>query len=248
MAEQQEQQAGAGALEEQTGIPAIRDQLVLIQDVAGDEWWQDVSVPMLEHVRKRLRTLVKLIEKTKKKIVYTDFEDERGQETLVNLPEVSPGMDYERFRSKAQQFVRAHDTHLSIRKLRRNVPLTATDLEELERILLEAGIGSHAQIERAKQESNGLGVFIRSLVGLDREAAKQAFSRFIVGRAPTANQIEFINLIVNYLTEHGIMDPRALYESPFTDISPRGPEGVFPSQQVDELVTILNQIRETAAA
>lgn len=238
----------ASALEEQSAIPAIRDQLVLIQDVAGDEWWQDVSVPMLEHVRKRLRTLVKLIEKTKKKIVYTDFEDERGTETLVNLPEVSTGMDYERFRSKAQQFVKAHDNHLTIQKLRRNVPLTATDLEELERILLEAGIGSHAQIERAKQESNGLGVFIRSLVGLDREAAKQAFSRFIVGKSPTANQIEFINLIVNHLTEHGFMDPRALYESPFTDISPRGPEGVFHSPQVDELVTILKQIRETAAA
>ena len=115
-------------------------------------------------------------------------------------------------------------------------------------MMLEAGIGSHAQIDRAKQESNGLGVFIRSLVGLDREAAKQAFSRFIVGKSPTANQIEFINLIVNHLTEHGIMDPSALYESPFTDISPRGPEGVFPSQQVDELVTILKQIRETAAA
>ena len=238
----------ASALEEQSAIPAIRDQLLLIQDVAGDEWWQDVSVPKLEHVRKRLRTLVKLIEKTKKKIVYTDFEDERGQETPVTLREIGTGMDYERFRSKAQQFVKAHDNHLSIQKLRRNVPLTSTDLEELERILLQASIGSHAQIERAKQECNGLGIFIRSLVGLDREAAKQAFSLFLVGKSPTANQIEFINLIVNHLTEHGIIDPSALYESPFTDISPRGPEGVFPSQQVDELVTILKQIRESAAA
>lgn len=60
-------------------------------------------------------------------------------------------------------------------------------------------------------------------------------------------QLSFVYL-VNHLTEHGIMDPRALYESPFTDIIPRGPEGVVPSPQVDELVTILNQIRETAAA
>ena len=60
-------------------------------------------------------------------------------------------------------------------------------------------------------------------------------------------QFSFVDL-VNHLTEHGIMDARALHESPFTDISPRGPKGVFLSQQVGKLVTILNQIRETAAA
>jgi len=237
----------ASALEEQTGIPAIRDQLALIQEVAGEEWWHDVSVPMLELVRKRLRLLVKLIEKSKKKIVYTDFEDVRGDESIVELPQISPGMNYERFCAKVQQFVREHENHLSIQKLRRNVPLTAMDLEELEHLLLQAGVGTQSHLDRAKQECSGLGIFIRSLVGLDREAAKQAFSRFLVGKSPAANQIEFINLIVNYLTEHGIMEPSALYESPFTDISPRGPEGVFQSQQVDELVTILNQIRKTAA-
>jgi type I restriction enzyme R subunit len=44
------------------------------------------------------------------------------------------------------------------------------------------------------------------------------------------------------------MDPARLYESPFTDINPRGPEGVFTEPQVDELVSVLNEIRQTAAA
>jgi type I restriction enzyme, R subunit len=39
-----------------------------------------------------------------------------------------------------------------------------------------------------------------------------------------------------------------LYESPFTDMSPRGPDGVFSSTQVDELVSVLNQVRERAVA
>ena len=43
-----------------------------------------------------------------------------------------------------------------------------------------------------------------------------------------------------------ICDP--VYESPFTDVSPRGPEGVFTEPQVDELVTVLKEIRQTAAA
>ncbi len=87
-------------------------------------------------------------------------------------------------------------------------------------------------IAREKATSQGLGVFIRSLVGLDREAAKPAFSQFLAGGTVTANQVEFVNLIVG-LTENGVMDPKRLYESPFTDVNPRGPEGVFSSGQVD---------------
>ena len=68
----------AGLLEEKSAIPMVREQMALIQDVQTDEWWQDVTVPMLEGVRRRLRDLVKLIEKQKRKPVYTDFEDEMG--------------------------------------------------------------------------------------------------------------------------------------------------------------------------
>ena len=30
-----------------------------------------------------------------------------------------------------------------------------------------------------------------------------------------------------------------LYESPFTDLTPRGPDGIFDGEQVDELVRVL---------
>ena len=150
--------------------------------------------------------------------------------------------------AKARQFLKAHEDHITIHKLRLNQPLTQSDLAELERMLLDAGVGTSDDIARAKEESQGLGLFVRSLVGLDREAAKQAFSQFLSGGTATANQIEFVNLIVDHLTEHGVMDPALLYESPFTDIGPRGPEDVFSSEQVDGLVGVLAEIRQRASA
>jgi type I restriction enzyme R subunit len=57
----------------------------------------------------------------------------------------------------------------------------------------------------------------------------------------SANQIEFVDLIVDHLTEHGIMDAALLYESPFTDLTPQGPDGLFTSPQVDELVAVLDR-------
>ncbi len=71
---------------------------------------------------------------------------------------------------------------------------------------------------------------------------------FLAGKTLTANQIEFVNLIVDHLTEHGVMNAWLLYESPFTDLTPRGPDGLFTSMQVDELVRILEHVRATAQA
>ncbi|MGE5656302.1 MAG: type I restriction-modification enzyme R subunit C-terminal domain-containing protein [Actinomycetota bacterium] len=70
---------------------------------------------------------------------------------------------------------------------------------------------------------------------------------FTPGSTTSGDRIEFINPIVEHLTHHGIMDPSLLYESPFTDINSQGPEGVFNPAQLDQLVSVLDNIRVTAA-
>jgi type I restriction enzyme R subunit len=149
--------------------------MVLIRSVAGDETWEDVTITMLESARKKLRALVKLIERAKKNIFYTDFEDEMGDSTTIILPGVSSGLSLTKFKDKARQFLKAHEDHLSLQCLRCNQALTASDLNALGQMLVAAG-GSAEVIQQATEQSQGLGIFIRSLVGLDRETAKQAFS------------------------------------------------------------------------
>lgn len=237
----------AAQLEELGNIPMVKPHLAFIAEVQTEEYWQDITLPMLEQLRRRLRALVKLIEPTARKTVYSDFEDAIGESAEVYLSAVGHSTDKTRFLMKVRHFLTQHTDHITIQKLRRNEQLTAQDLAELQRIFLDEGIATDADLERIQGEG-GLGLFIRSLVGLDREAAKQALGSFMEGRKLTANQIEFIGLIIDYLTERGAMDPRRLYESPFTDLDDQGVAGLFSMDDARVLIGVLKDVESRAAA
>ena len=237
----------AAALEQQPSIPVVRAQMELILEVQTDAWWTDVSTGLLEDARKRLRGLVHLIPKTKRAVIYTNFTDLIGEAVEVAFDTFAAPDAFEKFRAKVRHFLLRHQDHVAIVKLRTNRQLTPTDLEELERMLRESGAGTADDIDRAKMQAAGLGLFVRSLVGLDRTAAKEAFAAFLAGRALRANQIEFVDMVIDQLTENGIMDPQRLYESPYTDLSPSGVEGLFP-EAAGEILSVLEEVRSRAAA
>jgi type I restriction enzyme R subunit len=135
-----------------------------------------------------------------------------------------------------------------LHKLRQGKPLTPTDLSELEKMLLDAGVGEAGDIERARETSKGFGRFVRSLVGLDRSAVSEAFGEFLAAGAATAAQIEFINMVIEHLTNQGMMDPGLLYEAPFTDLAPTGPEKLFNEEKVARLFTKIQTINDSAVA
>ena len=239
----------ANRLEEKTAIPMVREHSELILDLQQDEYWADITLQMLDEIRKRLRDLVKFIDKKQRKLIYTDFEDELGAISEVTFGGIGSAVNLVQYRKKVMHFLKEHENHISLQKLKRNVPITASDVAELERILFESeGMGTREDFERAYGKQEHLGLFIRKLIGLDREAAKRAFGEYLSRKTLTANQIRFIDQIIDYLTKNGVMDPGLLFEPPFTDYNTAGLDGVFDDERASGIVDILESIREAAVA
>lgn len=226
-----------------TAIPSVAAQAERLEEVASDEWWVDATLPMLELVRLRLRGLVQFLDKAQKTTVYTDFKDELGEEIYVDLPGATPGTNMERFRAKAAAYLKDHEDHVALHRLRRNKQLTPDDLQALEEMLLASGAGAKVDIVWASEQSGGLGLFIRGLVGLDRAAATEAFGVYLDDGKATADQIRFIKLIIDELATNGVVEPGRLYESPYIDHAPTGPDYVFPEADVDVIVDILRGVK-----
>jgi type I restriction enzyme R subunit len=237
----------ASDLERLDNIPMVKNRLALILEVQTDAFWEDVTAEDLERIRSALRELVKLIAPVERKIVYTDFTDEIGAGTEIPVDAVAPGMDKLRFTMKVRRFLEKHRDHIALQKLRRAEQLTPTDLTELEKMFVAEGV-SVADGEREITQAGGLGLFLRSLTGLDRKAAKQAFSGLTEGRKLTSAQNDFLDIVINHLTERGTIDPARFYESPYTDLSDQGISGVFPVAEVAAIIGVVGTIRQRAVA
>ena len=238
----------ANALLNQTSIPAVAAQQQLLDELAGDEWWEDVTLPMLESMRRRVRGLVRLIEKTRRAVVYTDFEDQLGELGEVAMPGSVVGTDQDRFRAKVRVYLRGHEDQMAVQKLRRNRQITTLDLHTLEEVFIASGFGTEDDIAAVVAVHEGFGLFLRSLTGLDREAASAALDAFKAGKNLTASQLDFLNLLTDVIARRGLVNPADLYEAPFTAVAPGGPGDVFPEAEVGALITVLDRVRATAVA
>lgn len=216
-------------LEEKTAIPAVAAQLEYLAGLLEPSFWEDIDLATLEDMRLRMRTLVPFIDRKKRTIVYTDFEDEilgvREEETLA-MPKMT-GAQYEK---KVRDYLRNHLDHIVIHRLRTNRPLTPIDLEELEATLTEIGEDDGKTLLSsllARSEAPSLAYFVRNLVGMDRATAQAAFSDFLADRSLTTQQIRFVEMVIDQLTSRGVMEAKALYDPPFSNLHAGGPDELF---------------------
>ena len=220
-------------LEEKSIIPAVKDQLEYLASMQESSFWEGISLAGLEEMRLRLRSLVRFLDKKKRNIVYTDFEDEVigvRYEEPVYMPKMT-GAQYEK---KVKSYLKDHLNHLVIHRLRTNQPLTAADLKGLESTLLEIGEEDGETLLSgllARSEAPSLAHFVRTLVGLDLAAAHLAFSEFLNDQSLTAPQIRFVEMVIDQLTSRGMMDASALYEPPFSSLHSGGPDALFGGKE-----------------
>ena len=140
-----------------------------------------------------------------------------------------------------------HRDHITLIKVRRGEALTKQDLQELEAILRAEGVADDEHLNQLN-EDGGLALFLRSLTGLDKSAAKDAFSKFVTQHQLNANQTEFLDLVIDSLTETGIVEPATFYESPFTDLDDMGIAGIFDREQTSEIIQIVRMLNAAVAA
>lgn len=240
----------ANLLEGKASIPQVKKHIELICDIQTEEYWEDVTILELEEIRRKLRALVDVLDYEKQEIVYSDFTDELTQTEPSKTDRNTPEADIDRvqYEKKVKAFLKEHENEIAINKLKFNKPLTELDFQQLVKILREnADIVGTEDKFKALIGDLGLGEFIRKVIGLESSEIELVFAQYLDKNTFNVNQIRFIEQIIAYLKINGTMlNLGSLFESPFIDMNSDSIYGVFSSNDVNNIVSLIKEINENA--
>ena len=114
----------------------------------------------------------------------------------------------ESYYERARRYVDENYDEPALNKPRNNIPLDEEDWKTLERIFWsEVGTAEEykREIHTADDEDIPLGKFVRSLTGLDKSTAEQAFNEFLDTGLYTQEQITFVRYIIDWLVQYGTL-------------------------------------------
>jgi type I restriction enzyme R subunit len=176
---------------------------------------EESTILELDRVRQAMRHLIQYLDRIVQKPVYTDFEDK-----IVDVKEgeaIFASNDLKNYRKKVEFYLKEHHDNVSVYKLRNNKKLNEADMKELERFLWSE-LGSRDDYIKEYGDTP-VGRLVRKIVGVDRQAVNEAFSRFLSDEHLNVNQIRFINMIIDYIVANGNAENNAvLMEEPFRSL------------------------------
>ncbi|MDN7125664.1 DEAD/DEAH box helicase family protein [Pseudidiomarina sp. 1APP75-32.1] len=232
-------------------IQAVRQKSDIIDEVQSAKFWQELSVEDLERVRKELRGIMKYRKPGGNHALGTsrtktqDGGVERS-EREAPIGQYNEALLYRR-RLKAilKRMVAQNPT---LKKIRDDQPITEAELKMLTSTILTNNPGVSLEVlnEFYGRTADQLHLTLRELVGLDAKAVDEHFAKFLREHPTlTAQQVTFLNLLKNYIAEHGSIVIDTLYDAPFTSVSHEGVDGVFPADDVDELIAAITPFLKT---
>ena len=220
----------------------------LLNELQIEQFWKIINIDRLEKVRLALRDLIKYLDKESQINIETNFEDELDF-TGVKQHDLIPAYGrLQSYKDRVESYVRTHTNHLVIQKLKTNKPITETEINALESILFNGVTVGTKQDYIDTYGDKPLGVFIRSIVGLEVAAAQDTFAEFIQTGSLKADQMTFINNIISYLTKNGMIDKAMLFKPPFTNIHQDGLIGLFDDASANKVIQLVHEVNENALA
>ena len=205
----------AEKLQGKATLPQVQAKMDTIKEVLSAVAWENVSLRWLEKVRLDLRGLLKFLVGRGNQSFTVDIEDTISDDGEVDG--ITPRVSY---RQSVLDFLASHRTLPVLLKIQNLEQLTGADFAELERILWNE-LGSKDDYNRCTVGmacGNNVAIFIRSMVGVDRQNAMKRFSDFISGNELNAEQEDFLNTIISYVSENGdITKEIVVNEAPFDE-------------------------------
>lgn len=204
-------------LQERASIPQVAAKIEIINEIVSPAFWEHPSLKDLERVREEIRDLVRFIIGGSNRTFTINIED-----MVIEMGAAEEFTPTTTYKQRVIDYLAKNRNLPAIQKIINIEQLEHADIVELERILWKE-LGTKEDyakyIERGKMLcGDSVAVFIRSIVGVDRNIAVQKFSDFLSDSTLNSEQEEYLKTIITYVCNNGDITPETIVnEPPFSD-------------------------------
>jgi type I restriction enzyme R subunit len=204
----------AQLLQDKTTIPQVKEKIEVIKELQTENFWTNLSLSHLERIRLEIRDIMKFLKGDKKATFDVNIEDE-----IVDGGEAKGIVVLTTYKQRVIDYLASNlASNTAIQKILKIEKLEHKDIVELENILWKE-LGTKEEYDKYTQNrfvEGNVAVFIRSMIGVDREIAVDKFSHFLSDNQLNSQQQEYVKTIINYVCENGDITREVIAnESPF---------------------------------
>jgi type I restriction enzyme R subunit len=245
-----------GIIEQISELPLsvsfVKQEENLIRAAQTSHYWAKADEDSFDDMVTKLGPLMKFREQsTGQEQTHLDLADELHKKEWVEFGPQHEAVSITRYREMVESLIAELTEHTPVlQKIKNGEVVSAEEATELAQLLHEEHPHITEELLRQvyKNRKARFIQFIRHILGLEvlqsfPDTVSEAFARFI--RAHTtlsSRQLEFLNLLKNFIIERERVEKRDLISAPFTVIHPQGIRGVFSPAEINDILQLTEQL------
>jgi type I restriction enzyme R subunit len=231
----------------------VKTEESLIRASQTNHYWAKADEEALDELTAKLGPLMKFREPsvTGPGQVHLDLTDTLHNKEMVEFGPQHEAVSISRYREMVEALISELTEHNAILlKVKNGQEISQDEADELAELLHS----EHPHItedllrQAYKNHKAHFIQFIRHILGIEvlksfPEAVNEAFEQFLHQHTNlTGRQLEFLNLLKNFIVERERVEKKDLINAPFTVIHPQGIRGVFSPAQINEILALTERL------
>jgi type I restriction enzyme R subunit len=224
----------------------------LIKHSQNNHYWATINEDKFEELIQKLSPLMKFREAVIPLApAKFNFKDIVAEKEFIEFGPQHEALSVAKYRELVEKKINELVSSSSIlQKLKQGQEITTDEAEQLAEELHNEH--PHITIDLLRKVYNhrkaALVQFIKHILGIEilqsfAETVTKAFDGFISQHSYlSSRQLQFLDLLKNFVLEKGDVSKRNLIESPFTMLHPEGIRGVFNQKEIDEILILTQQV------
>jgi type I restriction enzyme R subunit len=232
-----------------TSVNLVAKHQRVINNVLNSKFWKDIQDDDFDEIADKLAPLMKFrtIKKPGEGPMSLDIKDIIQTKEMVEFGPQNEAVSISQYREMVEEKIKALiDKHPILQKIKQGESIHEADIAELaEQLNEEDPHITEALLKKVYKNRKATFLqFIKHILGIellesfDVQVNKEVQQFIQTHNYLSTQQIEFLNLLKDYIIERGMIEKRNLIEAPFTVIHPKGIRGLFTPNEIREILTI----------